>query len=85
MARNCHNTPGLPLGTLNGNQLSDHDKLCAAISIVQAHILALHSTLDAEKMFGHLHMAPPALELAERMMCDVLDGIVDAEPIGGAA
>lgn len=57
--------------------MTDHEKLCTAISIVQQHILALDSNLDAEFLFKTRNMPTPALELAVNLMADTLDRLED--------
>lgn len=58
------------------DNMPPHDRLCAAISIVQQHILAADPMCDPEKLFtpgGHFTTA--ALELAERVMMGLLNDI----------
>ncbi|WP_306111328.1 MULTISPECIES: hypothetical protein [unclassified Roseovarius] len=53
--------------------MSPHDQLCAAISIIQQHILAEDTLVSAEKLFtpgGYFSSA--SLELAERMLMDLI-------------
>lgn len=57
--------------------MTDHDKLCAAIGIVQLHILASDSVLIPEKMFGLNYMPNAALELAEKLLVEVLPTALD--------
>lgn len=65
--------------------MSDYDKLCTAVSILQMHILAMDTVLDPGKMFGVNHMKTPALEMALQLMTDALDGADDGLNIGKAA
>ncbi|EGJ21658.1 hypothetical protein RSWS8N_06230 [Cereibacter sphaeroides WS8N] len=54
-------------------------KLCGAISIVQAHILASDTVLDPEKVFGTHHLPIDALELAARELADLLGDLAELE------
>lgn len=55
--------------------MNSHDKLCAAMAIMQAHILASDTTLNAEALFGLSHFETAGLELAERLLDDCLPDI----------
>lgn len=57
---------------MSRNTMTAHDKLCAAISIVQHHILAEDSAINAKAFFGHEFMRTAALELAVDLMRDCL-------------
>lgn len=51
-----------------------YDKLCAAISILQAAILADDTTLEPKSIFGQTFFMPRAgLEMAERLLVEVLE------------
>lgn len=53
--------------------MSPHDQLCAAISILQQNILASDSLMSAEIMFKPGgYFATSSLELVERMLMDLL-------------
>lgn len=56
--------------------MTPHDRLIAAISIVQQHILAADSLVDADRMFKPGgYFTTSSLELAERMLMDLLPHI----------
>lgn len=54
--------------------MSDYDKLCTAISIVQQYILAMDTALIPDKLFHTDYMPTPALEMAVQLMTDALEG-----------
>lgn len=56
-------------------RMSDHEKLCAAISIVQQHIMALDSPTFPQQMWGTMHMPACSLELAVSLMCDAVEAL----------
>lgn len=62
--------------------MSDQDKLCAAMSIIQQHILALDTNVDPKDMFGSQHMPGPSLELALSLMSDALEGLEVERQVG---
>ena len=53
-------------------KLSSHDKLCAAISILQADIMARDTALDEDVVFGRHRIADDHLMMAERLLCECL-------------
>lgn len=55
--------------------MTPHDKLIAAMSIIQADILARDSACIPDKMFPTRYFETSALELAERMLADILPEI----------
>lgn len=57
--------------------MTPHDKLCAAISILQSEILARDTALVADKLFPNRHFTTGALEVAEQMLADLLP-VLDA-------
>ncbi|KAA8616257.1 hypothetical protein [Salipiger aestuarii] len=57
--------------------MTPHDKLIAAMSIIQSEILARDSKLVADKMFPRRHFETEGLEMAERLLSEVLD-VADA-------
>jgi hypothetical protein len=52
--------------------MTPHDKLMAAISIIQNEILARNTLLVPEKLFPNRHFDTLALEVAEQMLADLL-------------
>lgn len=50
---------------------TSQQKLFAAVSIIQSHILAEDTALNADRLFGNYHMPMPALEVAERLLIDI--------------
>jgi len=58
-----------------------HDKVCTAISILQAHILAADSALIPEKIWGHQYMRALGLEQAVKLLIEVLDDVPDDERV----
>ena len=59
-------------------ELTIDDKLCIAISILQAKILANDTALKPDSMFGiTFNMPTPALEMAERLLVEVLHDLPD--------
>ncbi len=67
--------------------MTPHDRLVAAISIVQHAILAEDASVDADKLFKPGgHFATASLELAERMLMDLLKDVERLEkPVGQEA
>lgn len=59
--------------------MTPYDKICAAIAILQDHILARDSMLDAEAMFPHGRFNTASLELAERLLSEVSDLLENVE------
>ncbi|MGR3368817.1 MAG: hypothetical protein ACU0CC_07580 [Sagittula sp.] len=53
--------------------------MCAAISILQDHILAADSPCDPDKVFPHGRLATESLELAESLLGELLDVLDRAE------
>ena len=51
------------------------DKQCTAISIIQQHILALETCLDPEKTFGAPPMPIPSLEMAVKLLDEVMNDL----------
>lgn len=64
---------------MNIQTLTPHQRLCAAISIIQREILARDSALIPEKMFGKASMADPALELANSLLVELLPDVEGLE------
>lgn len=58
-------------------EMSPIDKIFAAISIVQAYILAEESDCLPDKMFGNNHFKQPSLEMVERLLMDIVPDIED--------
>lgn len=58
--------PGVP------ESLSPADRVMTAISILQAHALALDSPSDGRAMWGTFHMQSPAVEHAIHLLIEVL-------------
>ena len=56
-----------------------HENLCAAISIIQAHILAEDSTVNAESMFGVNYLRGAGLEVAVAMLVPVIELLEKSE------
>lgn len=54
-----------------------HDKLCCALSIIQAHILVLEAGQNGKSAFGGAYMPEAGLEFAARVIYEVLP-VVDA-------
>lgn len=53
-----------------------HDKTCTAISILQTAILASDTKLIPQKLWpGNMHMATPALEMATKLLIEVLPDV----------
>lgn len=52
---------------------SPHENICAAVSILQAHILAEDSTMNAESMFGDNYFKGAGLEVAVAMLVPVIE------------
>ncbi|MGR3792642.1 hypothetical protein [Vannielia sp. SX4] len=52
--------------------MSPHDKLCAAIAILQDHILASGTEYNAEMMFPLRRFETASLELAETLLSDIV-------------
>lgn len=59
--------------------MTPYHKLCAAISILQDHILAADSAYDPDKVFPHGRLATESLELAENLLGELLDVLERAE------
>lgn len=61
--------------------MSPYDKLCAAIAIIQDHILASDSMLSGEAMFPSRRLTTASLELAERLLDEITEHLegVDQE------
>lgn len=57
--------------------MTSHDKVCAVISILQDRILAEDSAMDAQALFGQFRMPTAGLELAERLLTEVLDDLLE--------
>lgn len=72
--RACANNEDQP--QINAH-MADIDKLCAAMSILQQQILAMDSILDPDTMFGSQHMPSVSLELALRLMSELLPAFED--------
>lgn len=85
MASICHNTPGMPGGTLARSEFRNlrlqtpHDNLCTAIGLIQAHILAGDSALIPEMMFGNFHFRQAGLETAVAMLVAILGEAEDLQ------
>ncbi|MCE6960565.1 hypothetical protein LAZ40_16190 [Cereibacter sphaeroides] len=54
-------------------------KLCGALSIIQAHILAHDSTVDPAIAFRGDYLPTDALELAARELADLLSDMEELE------
>ncbi|MAC77565.1 MAG: hypothetical protein CML66_05830 [Rhodobacteraceae bacterium] len=52
--------------------LTPNEKLCAAMSIIQAEILARDSLYIPEKMFQNRFFRTSGLELAEKLLAELL-------------
>lgn len=52
--------------------MTSWDKQCTAISIIQQHILSLQTCFDPRTVFGSEPMPIPALEMALKMMDEVM-------------
>lgn len=63
--------------------MTSHDKLLAALAILQSEILARDSS-QSPKMFGNMYMPTSHLELAERMLNDCV-GDLEYTMSGGSA
>lgn len=57
-----------------------HDRLMAAIGILQAHYLASDTALVADKIFGNSYFDTTGLEHAINMLIDLLPVVEDAHP-----
>lgn len=55
--------------------MTAHDKACAAIGIIQQHILAMDSCMDPEKMFGNSYLPRSALEQAVVLLLEAIDDL----------
>lgn len=55
--------------------MSPQNKLFAAISILQAYILAEDSLIYPDKVFGINHMPSPSLEMVERLLQDLIPAL----------
>lgn len=58
---------------------SPHENICAAVSIIQAHILADDSTVNAESMFGVHYFKGAGLEVAVAMLVPVIELLEKSE------
>ena len=58
---------------------SPHENICAAVSIIQAHILAEDSTVNAESMFGVNYFKGAGLEVAVAMLVPVIERLEKSE------
>ena len=58
-------------------EMGSKEKLFTAISILQAHILAQDSALNAEVLFGINHLNSNGLEMAERLLQDLVIDLDD--------
>lgn len=56
--------------------MTPHDKLIAAMGILQAEILARDSKLVADKMFPRRHFDTAGLEMAEGLLAELME-VVD--------
>ncbi|MDU9004041.1 hypothetical protein [Sedimentitalea todarodis] len=54
---------------------SPYANLCAAISILQTHIMATDSVSDPVATFGSNYMPTPSLELCENMLTELLKDV----------
>lgn len=54
------------------------DRLMAAIAILQAHYLAQDTNLNAEHIFGSMHMKSEGIEHVIRILIEVLEFVDDA-------
>ena len=53
--------------------MTPHDKLCAAIAILQDHILAADTTCDPNKLLAHGRFDTASLELAAHLLGELQD------------
>ena len=69
------------------SNMTPQEKLIAAMSIIQNSILAEDSRCDPGKMFTQRHFPTAGLELAEKLLADVLPLMDELETpeTGGAA
>lgn len=58
-----------------------HDKLMAAIGILQCHHLATETTLDADVLYGIHEMSSEGLEHAIHLLVDVLGEVEKLEAV----
>lgn len=63
----------------DAGSMTPHDKACAAISIIQAHLGASDSNLVMDKIFGTFYMPAACLELAAKLLADVLEPLAELE------
>lgn len=61
--------------------LTAHDRVCAAIGIVQAHLLAMDTVSDPPTEWGGLYMPRSALDQAVRLLVEALP---EVEALGRA-
>lgn len=62
-----------------------YDNLSAAISIIQAEILASDTGLNPEVMFGNCHLKRAGLEAAVALLIGITDEVENVRWNGGAA
>jgi hypothetical protein len=55
------------------------DKLCAAIGILQAHILARETTLDSRQLWPHADMRTAGLEAATALLLELLPHVAEGK------
>lgn len=53
-------------------EMTSLDRLCAAIAIIQDHILASDTSCNVDKMFGRYRFETAQLEMAARLLVDVI-------------
>ncbi len=61
--------------------MSPYEKLCAAMAILQDHILAKDTTCNAEAMFPVRRFGSASLELAEGLLNDLLPLLENEERV----
>ena len=59
-------TPAIP------SSMTTHQRVMAAISILQARMLADESPVSGEDVWGAFHLQTPSLELAIQLLIDTL-------------